>query len=575
MSRCVKSGEHPQNHLGRPVHKTDNGELKWFRRGSPNAAASCFEVNFQHAQEDTGRQYAPGTLGTRLFRFEVPKPVVADLAAEISLVEMEPLVVKMSTARPNDSVSGSAQKLPKALAIGKPTKVKRAEKVVKSSLAGQQSAGRIISDSKLNCLFSHTQTRISSIGTSRDFSDDGMAEKTIRVKVMIGSRRGVTGFSKQQNHLKSILQLRALMPPFMYCGSEYADGRFGSPPTTGTIVECETTVSAGHGSNHPLTQSGGGGRGHREQTQPPRLSTCSSETSTGIPTITGGGVHRPRSSSRVTARAILSAVHSHPAKGKVQTAGQQPRREIDRSDRTDGDNEDLPREIMQRHIDSEEDDRFSIRARSRPARWAATPLDVLISGTSGLWIRSRSRIFLALGMAQEQQMAAKPVQRELRSNNRWVLWIDQVVGPEMKKKTNKKLRTHWLRAATLTGVSRSCRNSTWSHEEKGRNPTQDAYVLRGALLDCPLEYKKGESQINEIVGDQDFSKLLQEEHVAKVCADMVALLPEDVFTEMGVSDLAQQFLLNVGTAIRQLRKTGNNRLARAYGNHRQPNGETH
>ncbi|KAL1378723.1 hypothetical protein pipiens_015394 [Culex pipiens pipiens] len=159
------------------------------------------------------------------------------------------------------------------------------------------------------------------------------------------------------------------------------------------------------------------------------------------------------------------------------------------------------------------------------------------------------------------------------------------------QQTIKKLRNHRWRAASLTGESRSCllqtsvtpkatpaaiqRNSTWSHEEKGRNPTQDAYVLRGALLDCPLKYKKGESQTNEIVGDQDFSKLLQEEHVAKVCADMVALLPEDVFTEMGVSDLAQQFLLNVGTAIRQLRKTGNNRLARAYGNHRQPNGETH
>ncbi|KAL9706089.1 hypothetical protein quinque_009607 [Culex quinquefasciatus] len=77
---------------------------------------------------------------------------------------MEPLMVQRSTARPNDSVkmtlseaavantsqqqphksvSGSAQKLPKALAIDKLTKVKRTEKVFKSSLAGQQSGERV------------------------------------------------------------------------------------------------------------------------------------------------------------------------------------------------------------------------------------------------------------------------------------------------------------------------------------------------------------------------------------------------------------------------------------------------
>lgn len=92
---------------------------------------------------------------------------------------------------------------------------------------------------------------------------------------------------------------------------------------------------------------------------------------------------------------------------------------------------------------------------------------------------------------------------------------------------------------------------------------------RIVLLDCPLEYKKGESQTNvEIVGDQDFTKLLQieEEHVAKVCADVIALKPDVVFTEKGVSDLAQHFLLKAGiTAIRRLRKTDNNRLARACG----------
>ncbi|KAL1374861.1 hypothetical protein pipiens_017849 [Culex pipiens pipiens] len=73
------------------------------------------------------------------------------------------------------------------------------------------------------------------------------------------------------------------------------------------------------------------------------------------------------------------------------------------------------------------------------------------------------------------------------------------------------------------------RNATWSHEEQGRDPTHDASVHRAGLfvlLDCPLEYKKGEGQANvEIVGDQNFSKLLQEEHVAKVCTDMIAPQP--------------------------------------------------
>ncbi|XP_061379518.1 T-complex protein 1 subunit gamma [Danaus plexippus] len=89
------------------------------------------------------------------------------------------------------------------------------------------------------------------------------------------------------------------------------------------------------------------------------------------------------------------------------------------------------------------------------------------------------------------------------------------------------------------------------------------------LLDCPLEYKKGESQTNiEIVGEQDFTKLLQleEEHVQRLCEDIIALKPDVVVTEKGVSDLAQHYLVKAGiTAIRRLRKTDNNRLARACG----------
>lgn len=92
---------------------------------------------------------------------------------------------------------------------------------------------------------------------------------------------------------------------------------------------------------------------------------------------------------------------------------------------------------------------------------------------------------------------------------------------------------------------------------------------RIVLLDCNLEYKKGESQTNvEIIGEQDFTRMLQleEEHVAQVCADIIAVKPDLVFTEKGVSDLAQHYLMKAGiTAIRRVRKTDNLRIARACG----------
>lgn len=92
---------------------------------------------------------------------------------------------------------------------------------------------------------------------------------------------------------------------------------------------------------------------------------------------------------------------------------------------------------------------------------------------------------------------------------------------------------------------------------------------RIVLLDCSLEYKKGESQTNiEITAETDFNRLLQieEEQVQKMCEDIIALKPDLVFTEKGVSDLAQHFLVKHNiTAIRRVRKTDNNRIARAVG----------
>lgn len=89
------------------------------------------------------------------------------------------------------------------------------------------------------------------------------------------------------------------------------------------------------------------------------------------------------------------------------------------------------------------------------------------------------------------------------------------------------------------------------------------------LLDCPLEYKKGESQAHvEMMKEEDFNALLrqEEEYIEQICAQIVAFKPDIVITEKGVSDLAQHYLLKAGiTAFRRLRKTDNNRVARAVG----------
>jgi len=89
------------------------------------------------------------------------------------------------------------------------------------------------------------------------------------------------------------------------------------------------------------------------------------------------------------------------------------------------------------------------------------------------------------------------------------------------------------------------------------------------LLDCNLEYKKGESQTNmEIMNEGDFSKALEAEetYIKKVCDEIIAHKPDLIITEKGVSDLAQHFFNKAGiTAIRRLRKSDNLRVARACG----------
>ena len=92
---------------------------------------------------------------------------------------------------------------------------------------------------------------------------------------------------------------------------------------------------------------------------------------------------------------------------------------------------------------------------------------------------------------------------------------------------------------------------------------------RVVLLDCPLEYKKGESQTAiEVSKEADWQRILEieEEQVKGMCDAILALKPDLVITEKGVSDLAQHYLMQANvSALRRVRKTDNNRIARATG----------
>ncbi|KAN0126068.1 T-complex protein 1 [Lactarius tabidus] len=92
---------------------------------------------------------------------------------------------------------------------------------------------------------------------------------------------------------------------------------------------------------------------------------------------------------------------------------------------------------------------------------------------------------------------------------------------------------------------------------------------RIVLLDCPLEYKKGESQTNiEISKDTDFARInqIEEEQVKAMVDRILEFQPDLVITEKGISDYAQYFFAKAKvSALRRVRKSDNNRIARAVG----------
>lgn len=103
------------------------------------------------------------------------------------------------------------------------------------------------------------------------------------------------------------------------------------------------------------------------------------------------------------------------------------------------------------------------------------------------------------------------------------------------------------------------------------HPKMRRYIQnpRIMLLDCTLEYKKGESATSiELTDEKDWQRLLKEEEdfIRKICDQIIALKPDVVVTEKGVADLAQHFLAKANISVlRRLRKTDNNRIAKACG----------
>lgn len=60
------------------------------------------------------------------------------------------------------------------------------------------------------------------------------------------------------------------------------------------------------------------------------------------------------------------------------------------------------------------------------------------------------------------------------------------------------------------------------------------------LLDCPLEYKKGESQTNmEISKEADWARAqeIEEEQVKAMCQKIIEFKPDLIFTEKGISGI--------------------------------------
>ena len=199
------------------------------------------------------------------------------------------------------------------------------------------------------------------------------------------------------------------------------------------------------------------------------------------------------------------------------------------------------KEWMQKLVQSSLSTKFSGRWNDKMVEMA---LQAVLTVAQPVVSSSQSNVGLSNGSTSETTM--QPMEVDLKRYAK----TEKIPGGEMED------------CEVLRGVMFNKDTVHSSMRRKIVNP-------RILLLDTPLEYKKGESQTNmEITQEEDWSALLkmEEEYVANICQEIIAAKPDIVITEKGVSDLAQHHLAKANiTAFRRLRKTDNNRVARAVG----------
>lgn len=94
---------------------------------------------------------------------------------------------------------------------------------------------------------------------------------------------------------------------------------------------------------------------------------------------------------------------------------------------------------------------------------------------------------------------------------------------------------------------------------------REEWCSKGCVsLSGPLAPPPPQTNI-ELTREEDFAKILEleEEQVRRMCDDIIAMKPDLVISEKGVSDLAQHFLVKHNiSCIRRVKKSDNNRVAR-------------
>ena len=103
------------------------------------------------------------------------------------------------------------------------------------------------------------------------------------------------------------------------------------------------------------------------------------------------------------------------------------------------------------------------------------------------------------------------------------------------------------------------------------HPKMRRYILNPKilLLDCPVDFKKGESkqkfEINEEFKWENTLKT-EENYTIYLCNILKRFQPDVIITEKNISDLALHYLYKTNiSVIRRIRKSDNNRLAKATG----------